>query len=261
MKWFPVALLLGSGAALAEHPLSDLKVYTSGENVRAVVALVKESDKCVLMVTGTRTELNGLVLDCRAERMDAQTTYFVIRRGREERAMRTHGDGRAGLAGLPTPFQYSEVETKKENAEALWARHQAQLAAGQLAALTKFDRAAEVAEAAKELATAAEPLNRACGTKLAFKFDWSAASDEVFKSTRAHEGCLKLINTMQDMCGRWKVVRSTFLEKVGEVRCTYKTQPGRESVFTLEGKTLTLSSNEEMTSVPGEFEDWVQEAM
>ena len=99
MKLGLVALLLGSGIALAEHPLSNPKVYLSKEGFRAVVAQVKAPtpDRCVLMVSGPGGELDGLVLDCRAERLDSQFTYFIIRKGRERAALRTQGDGSAGV--------------------------------------------------------------------------------------------------------------------------------------------------------------------
>lgn len=257
LRWWTLALLLSPGVVLAENPLSGPRVYVSKEGLRAVVATLK-GDQCVLMVDGTKTEFDGLVLDCRAERVDAQTTYFVTRRGREERAMRSKGDGALQLSGWSNPLDFSDAESKKENLEALWAKHQAQAASGQLAVITKFDRAAEAAAASKEVASETEKVNQRCGTRLTVTLDWSSAPDENFKSTRPQEGCLRMMSTMGEMCERWKVVRSTFAERLSEVRCTFG---DREPAFTLEGKTLTLSSNHETVSVSGAFDRYIREAL
>lgn len=252
---FPT-LWLAAGVALAQAPLTNPRVYLDKDGHRATVASVSGTqDRCVLAIRGIAGELDGLVLDCRAERVEPQVTYFITRRGREERAMRTYGDGSAQL-GLPGAFTFSEAETKKEDLAALWSKHQAQ--AAQLAALAKFDRPGEVAAIAKEVNTAVEPLNRACGTQLAVTVDWSAAPDEVFKATRPQDGCLKVITVMQEWCGHWKVVRSTFTEKLATLRCTFGEEDPR---FSLEGKSLVMSSNQLTVRLPGAFETWAKEAL
>lgn len=258
MKPGLVALLLASGIALAEHPLSNPRVYLSQEGFRAVVAQVKAPtpDRCVLMVTGAGGELDGLVLDCRAERKDSQFTYFIIRRGRERAAMRTQGDGSAGVGSGAGPLQYSEADSKKENLEVLWAKHEAQ--AAQLAAITRFDRPAEAAATAREVTAATAPLNGECGTKLTFTLDWSAAPDEVFKDSQPQQGCLKAIALMKEMCQGWRVARSTFAEKLTEVRCTFGL---REPAFTLSGGTLTIATNHLTVTMPGALEQYLKEAL
>lgn len=250
------ALLLTSGLARAEHPLSNAKVYLGPEGLRVVVAMVK-GDQCVLQVLGAQGPFDGLVLDCTAVREDVQTKHFITVRGRRQLAFKTDGQGRAGLSEATGLLTFSDADSKKENLEALWAKHQAQTA--QLAAVAKFDRPAEAAAAAKRVKDATEPLNRACGTNLTFTLDWSAASDEVFKSTRPEDGCLKVITSMTEMCGRWKVARSTFGEKLAEVRCTFA--EGRDPVTTLEGKTVTMGSNHLTVSLPGAFDKWLVEVL
>jgi hypothetical protein len=253
------ALLITSSLALAEHPLSNPRVFVSTEGFRVVVATVKGNpNTCVLQLTGLRTELDGLVLDCTEERPDSQSRYSIVIRGRKRLALKTDGRGAAGLSETTGLLSYDEGQTKKEDLDALWARHQAQVAAGQLAAITKFDRAAEVAAITKTVNAAAEPIEGACGAKVPVTVDWAAASDEVFKSARAADGCLKVVELMAKMCGRWKVVRQTFAERIGELRCTYGAD---RPAFTIEGKTLTMASNENTVSLPGAFDSWVRDAL
>ncbi len=260
MRFLALTLLVGSGAAIAEHPLSSPKVYLGKDGLRVVTAAVKapSNDRCVMLMTGPPGELEGLVLDCRAERQDAQTTYWIVRKGRELRAMRATGDGFAGL-GMPTQLEFSDGESKKENLEALWARHQAQVASGQLAAFTRFDRQGEELAASQELATASEPLQRACESKLPFTLDWSAASDEIFKSTRANVDCLRAIEVMKEMCLRWKIVRSTFKEKLTEVRCTF--DGAKAPRLSVTATTLNVGTNQFTASLPGELDRFLRESL
>lgn len=249
------ALLLASGLALAENPLNNAKVYVGNEGLRVVVALVKP-DTCVFQITGVQGPYDGLVQDCTVERADFQARHFVVLHGRKKLALKTDGQG-AGLTEVLGLLTFSDAETKKENLEALWAKHQAQ--AAQLAALVKFDRAAEAAELAKKVKDASEPLNRTCGTNLNFTLDWSAAPDEMFKSARPDDGCLKIIESMTDMCRKWKVVRTTVAEKVSEVRCTFSAE--RDPVMSLEGKTITMGNNDWAVKLPGAFDDWLKEVL
>jgi hypothetical protein len=250
------ALLLASGLALAEHPLSNAKVYVGSEGLRVVVATVK-GDACVLQVTGLPGGLyDGLVQDCTVEHADLQMRHFVTIHGRKKLALKTDGQG-AGLTENLGALSFSEAESKKENLEALWAKHQAQ--AAQLAAIVKFDRAAEAAESAKKVKDAAEPMNRTCGTNLALTLDWSGAPDEKFKLTRPEDSCLKIIESMTDMCRRWKIVRSTFAEKLTEVRCTYS--DAHDPVMSIEGKVVTMGSNEWAVTLPGAFDQFLKEVL
>ena len=250
------ALLLASGLAWAEHPLSNPRVYVGPEGLRVVVAMAK-SDACVLQVLGTRGPLDGLVFDCTVERADLQTKHFITLRGRKKLALKADGQGTAGVSEATGLLSFSDTETKKENLEALWAKHQSQ--AAQLAALAKFDRAAESAELARRVKDATEPLNRACGTKIAFTLDWSAATDELFQASRPEESCLKVISAMTEMCGRYKVARSTFAEKLTEVRCTFAED--REPVMTLEGTKATIGTNNWTVSLPGAWDKWIVEVL
>jgi hypothetical protein len=214
-------------------------------------------DTCVFQITGMQGLYDGLVQDCTVERADFQTKHFVTIHGRKKLALKADGQGSAGLTETLGLLNFNEAETKKENLDALWAKHQSQ--AAQLAALVKFDRAEEIAEQAKKVKAASEPLNRTCGTNLTFTVDWSAAPDEMFKSARPEDGCLKIIESMTEMCRRWKVVRSAFAEKVSEVRCTYSDT--RDPVMSLQGKTITMGNNDWAVSLPGAFDEWLKEAL
>ena len=250
------ALLLGAGLAVAEHPLSDPKVYLTKEGIRAVVAQVKGADdKGVLLVSAPQSELDGLVLDCRVERLQYWVNYFVVRRGREFLAFQEDGPRKGSLGSTARGLEYSEPETKKVDLEALWARHGQQ--SGQLATFSRFDRAAEAAVGAKELATRVAPVNRACGTQLKFISDWSAASDEVFKSTDGHSDCIAAAEFMGHLCEQYRVVRLTFAQKLTEVRCTYA--EGKQT-FNLAGTTLTMTSNKR-NSLPEGLWDFLKEAL
>jgi hypothetical protein len=253
-------LVFGAGLALAQHPLSLPKVYLTQDGARAVTAVVKAKtdDRCLLMLTGPFGELDGLVLEARCDREDAQTTYLSMIRGRETKLFRTPGDGTGTLGSSAGKLQYSEPETNKLDLAALWAKHQAQVTSGQLAALSGFDRAAEVASQAKDLADAAEPLNRACGTKLVFTLDWSNAPDDIFKATQPQASCLKIIRSIQEMCEQWKVARTTIAQSLTEVRCTYGED---KPTFTLAGTIVTMTSAEWTVSLPGDFERWIKEAL
>lgn len=251
------ALLLGSAAAEAAHPLSNAKVYVTRDGWRAVTASAG-GERCVVMVSGPQGPLEGLVLDCRAVREDDRTNYFVIIRGREELALRTEGTGRASLSRTQGQFEYSDAESKKEDLAALWATHQAQEAAGKLAAVSGFDRPKETAALAREVADAVEPLNRACATKLTFTLDLAVAPDEVISAGRPHRGCLEAIEVMKDLC-RWKAARAAFAEKLGEVRCTFGASS--EPRFTLTGKSLVVTSTHETVSLPGSLDRYLKEAL
>ena len=253
------ALLLVSGLALAEHPLLNHRVFVSLEGFRAVVASVKgTANGCVLQVTGPGGELDGLVLDCTTVSRDTTTRYSTSIQGRERLIFKTDGQGAAGLAESTGLLSYSEAETRKEDLAALWARHQAQIASGQLAAISKFDRVAEVAALTKTIDAAAEPVTRACGSKMKVTLDWALASDEVFKQARPANGCLKVLELMEQMCSRWKIVRTTFSERFGSFRCIYGSD---QATFSLEGTSLTMSSSQDTVNLPGGFDHWVRDAL
>lgn len=253
------ALLVCSGAALADHPLSKPKVYLGKEGLRGVVAELKsQADRCVVQVTGVSSALEGLVLDCRVVRRDARVGYYVLLRGRERMALGTNGEGAAGLTDVVGLLAYDEAETRKLDLAALWALHEQQVTAGKLEAVSRFDRVQEDAAIAKEVNAAVEPLNKACGTTMRVVVDWSNAPEELFKAAHPETNCIKMVVLMQGMCARWKVVRSTLAQKVSELRCTFGEAKPQ---FKLEGKTITASSNHETVSLPGAFDFWLQEAL
>ncbi len=249
--------LLWSAAAFADQPLTDAKVYLSGDGVRAVTASAG-GERCVLMVSGLEGELDGLVLDCRVRREDGRTSYLVRFHGSEQLALRSEVTGKASLARGEAVLEYSDAESKKEGLAALWAKHQSQQAAGKLAAASEFDRAKEVALRSRELADLMEPLNRACGTKFTVTIDFSAIADEAMISSRAHQGCRLAIETIEGLC-KWKIARATFAEKLSELRCTLG--DARDPAFTLSGKSLVVTYSPETVSMEGSLDRYLKEAL
>jgi hypothetical protein len=226
---FRVALLtVLTVCPLAVAEADGVKVYSNGDGVEVVVAQLREPNKLLVQVTGTRSSMDGLVLPFALD--STGQFYSTTWRGQSYTFLekeKSYGTS-TGSLGLYTTndmrssqrVHYDEKRSQAVKAADLIARHQAQMKDGSITRFGRFDRKAEQAEHDQAIKEAALSFNKACGTQVPASIGWSGIGDDLIKEISVESFCRAPLSAMERLC-EWSEARSLLRAKVKKVICQF----------------------------------------
>lgn len=194
--------------------------FTGPDGVR-VEAVDLADGSAFVRVQGTDSPLVAKVLAyeraLEGERLEYRTTWH----GRPLYALVKERDGgwRAYLPGARSALDltYSEPKSAEVDAEAILRQHLTQKQRGELAALQRFDRAAEQRGEDEALAEATARANETCGGKLGYTIDWSSVRDAQLLEKSVSGYCESLLDALRHLCD--DEVGKQFARSLREASC------------------------------------------
>jgi hypothetical protein len=224
------SLLLGSICAQAAPEATGIKIYTGDHGVEVAIIQLKEGNKFLIQVTGSRSTFDGLVLPYELDKSGRFYTTTWRGKGYSFISEEKGWGGGPGPMSLTTPndavhgqpLSYNETRSRAVKTADLLARHEKQYKDGTIARFGRFDRPAEQASHDKAMAEAAKSFNQACGTKIPAAINWSTISEEQMKSYWISEFCRSPLSAMEGLC-QAEEARKTIQTKVKQVTCQFGT--------------------------------------
>lgn len=197
----PIAALVADGT----------KIYTGADGVE--VALARLADGSFLLrVKGTTSPLDGKVLPCTVDHSsDRRTVYQTTIDGRSYRPLHVeHGSSSYGTGvrlffpGLDArdgvALSYDETRSRAFAAAPLREEHLRQRAAGELAAIQRFDRAGARQRAEAGLAEQAAATAKSCEARLSTHIDWSTIDDATLQTYAIDSFCSAPLEALAHLC-------------------------------------------------------------
>jgi hypothetical protein len=220
---------LSASSAWAAAPVEAGKVFIGpeGEEVALVPLTPRESNKFLVRVQGTGTELDGMVLPHDSHESGSatrQVNYYTQRHGRDFATLLMRGSRYELYApgkrdGIPV--KYDEARTQKLKAEDVYAQHQKQQKDGSLAKFMAFDRKGEMARHDGEYAEQLQALKASCGAAVAGTIDWSTISEELLKGYSISSFCGSPLQALVRLCDVSEEAKRTVQAKVKQVDCRF----------------------------------------
>lgn len=225
-------------------------VFTGAEGVRVEVIELKSGDTALIRVTGTRTEIEGKVLEHRIIDDGGRMNYATPIHGREQytlvREASRHGGSPSwrlyvrgsDISGMP--LAYDEEASKQLDTVALYRTHEDQREDGGLEALQRFDRKREQDRHEADLAETQASTRQACGADVAVTIDWSTVDDDLLKELSISGYCEPGLDAMRYLCEH-EPARAFFGQSVKRYHCRF----GSEPALTVADQTLTWTVSRE----------------
>lgn len=215
---------------LASTPMPKVvrtQVFTAPPGL-LVEVVVLEDQKALIRLTGSRSELEGKVLE-----------YTIVAgwAKKESRFFQTklHGSKvdilayvksrgmRSWRLKLPerrmTKLKLDKEKSAALDARSLFVTHQRQKAAGELA-LQRFERAWEERRQQKLLDRVLASMREECGHRPQVALDWKAIDDRVLLEEQPGSDCANIIESVQ-RCGKQTPRIKAFWRTISTIRCLY----------------------------------------
>lgn len=250
-------LLLSCGGSQKPQRVADPStliarglVFTGGEGVRAEVIELNTGNTALIRVTGTRTEIEGKVLEHKIIEDGGRMNYATTIHGRDQytlvREASRHGGNPSwqlyvrgsDISGMQ--LAYDEEASKKLDTVALYRAHEAQRDDGSLEALQRFDRKREQERHEAALAETQASAKQACGADVAVSIDWSTIDDDLLKDVSISSYCEPGLEAMRSLCEH-EPARAYFGQSVKRYQCRF----GSESKLTIADQTMTWAVSRE----------------
>jgi hypothetical protein len=221
-----VTLLLLSAPAQAAPEAVGAKVYAGEGGLEVTVIQLKQPDRYLIQVMGSKGPCDGLVLPYtvdstglvyRTAWRGGSYSFFVGEtwRGSTTYKLYVPDDLRVGH-----PVTFNEARTKLVKLGELLARHEKQVKDGTITRFGSFNRAAEQASTEADLAQKVRAMNEDCQTQIPSTIDWSGISDELIKSISISGYCDSSFDGLRRVC-RSRVARAEVAARVKKVTCRF----------------------------------------
>jgi hypothetical protein len=239
-----LSLSLLSLPAPAAPQAVGAKVYAGDPSLEVTVIQLKEPDKYLIHVTGSRSTMDGLVLPYTVDSTghNFSTTWrgsgynlFCVEswHGNPIYKLYATDDLRVGH-----PVTYNEARSKLVKINELIALHEKQTKDGTIDRFGRFDRAGEQASHEKELTRIANAFNEDCHTKITATIAWSGIDDELIKSISISGYCDSPLVGMRRLCDS-RAARAEIQARVKQYTCRF----GKEQTLELDPKgTLVFTT-------------------
>ncbi|ACY15830.1 hypothetical protein [Haliangium ochraceum] len=224
-------------AALIERA----RVFDGGEGVRVEIVELKEEGQALLRVTGTPSDIDGMVLPHSVEDNGRRLNFITERHGRPLYTVIRNtnyngstewtlyvGMSRFGGRGL----SFDEEATESFDAVALYRSYEEQRDSGAIAELQRFDRASEIADSEAEFEKTRAAAAEDCGADFSASIDWSTVDDERLKSLSIESFCSGGLDALRGMCSEAPV--REFASQIERYECRF----GDEMALRVEGSTM-----------------------
>lgn len=225
-------------------------VFTGGEGVRVQVIELKADNAALIQVTGTRSEVEGKVLE-HSIREEGDRMYYVTQiYGRDQNTLvreksRHGGDPSwnlyvrgSDISGMQ--LGYDQKASTELDTVALYRKYEDQRADGTLAALQKFDRQREQRDEEKALAETQASTKAACKADVAISIDWSTIDDDTLKELSIAGYCEAGLDAMRQLCEN-EAARAYLTASVKKYQCQF----GGEMKLAIADQTMTWTTSRE----------------
>jgi hypothetical protein len=258
--WLSIVCLLLLSCGSSQKPVQRVAdpsaliarglVFTGGEGVRVEVIELNTGNTALIRVTGTRTEVEGKVLEHRIIDDGGRMNYATSIHGRDQytlvREASRHGGNPtwqlyvrgSDISGMQ--LAYDEEASKKLDTVALYRTHEDQRDGGGLEALQRFDRKREQERHEAELAKTQASTKQACGADVAVTIDWSTVDDDLLKELSISGYCEPALDAMRYLCEH-EPARAFFAQSVKRYQCRF----GGETKLTIADQTMTWAVSRE----------------
>lgn len=225
-------------------------VFTGSEGVRIEVVELKAEGAALIHVTGTRSEVEGKVLEHRISEEGDRMYYTTQIYGRDQNTLvreksRYGGDPSwtlyvrgSDVSGMQ--LGYDQKASSELDTVALYRKFEDQRADGTLEALQRFDRQREQRDEETALAEAVASAKEACKTEVAASIDWSTIDDDTLKELSIAGYCEPGLNAMRQLCES-QAARGFFASSVEKYQCRF----GSEMRLTIADRTMTWTTTRE----------------
>ncbi len=224
------------------------KVFTGPDEVLVEIVELKADRQALLKVSGTRSDVDGKVLEYEVQEDGRYLRYSTQVHGRTRNTLvrvkdRFKGDPTWTLylgGGVPGPVKvsYDKEASGALDTVKLYREYEDQKADGSLEALQRFDREGEERQADEKLAKERERLEKACGFDMPMSVAWDTVDDEFLKERSITSYCGPPLSAMRQLC-KSEPAKAFFKEKVSEVKCRL----GDKLDLQLAGKTMTWTTH------------------
>ncbi|MCG8420003.1 MAG: hypothetical protein MJE77_18890 [Proteobacteria bacterium] len=236
-----------SAAELAEK-IERGRVFNGPDGEHVYVVEFKGGTEALIKVTGTRSDVDGKVLDYKIKQDDRWLRYITQVRGRP-RATLVREQRRSGGEPLWRSFlgatyrdglkvTYDEEASQSLDTVAIYREHEKQKANGSLEALQRFDRPAEEEQEDEELVEAAKSMAETCQVEVPVTIAWDTIDDELLKKLSISGYCGAPLDALRNLC-RSEPARAFVKKNVQRVECRF----GPEQGLAIEGGTLTWTAS------------------
>lgn len=260
--WLPIAITCLLMLSCASNPkttrvadpsalIARGLVYTGGDGVRVELVELSSGDAALVRVTGTRTKVEGKVLEHRIEENGTRTNYITQIEGRDQytlvRERPRFGNGEptwtlyvryAEFNGLPLSFD--EEASKSLDTVALYRAYEEQRDDGTLEALQRFDRQREEQKIEESFDETVQAMAKACQTEVQAAIDWSTIDDETLKDLSISGYCSHALDVMRQLCEH-EPARAFAAENVQRFQCRF----GDDMSLAIADQTMTWTVNRE----------------
>jgi hypothetical protein len=251
--WVVSALITLAGCAGSqakiEQPLrvvQQARWFTGPDGMHVEVADFADGTSLV-RVLGLESEITGKVFAYERVQNGDRLEYRTKLHGGDLYALVKERDGRwvAYVPGAQSgyPLAYLEDKSASVDAAALQRTHREQTASGELAALQRFDRAAEQKHAEAQLATAAARTAEVCGKPLPSTVVWSSVTDAQLLDMSVAGYCESVLSGLARLCED-EVGKRFVAQRVGAVECRLD----GDDTLTLDAQRLRWSINFEISN-------------
>jgi hypothetical protein len=225
-------------------------VFNGGEGVRVELIELKADNAALIQVTGTRSEVEGKVLEHRIREEGERMYYTTQIYGRDQNTLvreksRYGGDPSwnlyvrgSDISGMQVG--YDQKASNELDTVALYRKYEDQRADGTLAALERFDRKREQRDEETALAEAQKLTKEACKTDVAVSIDWSTIDDDTLKDLSISGYCEPGLDAMRHLCEN-EAARTYFAASVEKYQCRF----GSEMKLAIAGQTMTWTTSRE----------------
>jgi hypothetical protein len=242
-------------------------VFQGGEGVRVELVELTSGKDALIQVTGTRSEVEGKVLEHRIVDDGGRMNYVTQIYGRDQYTLvretsRFGGDPTwnlyvrgSDISGMQVA--YDQKASQALDTVALYRKYETQRDDGTLAALQRFDRQREQRDEEAALAETAELAKKACQGDVAVTIDWSTIDDDTLKELSIAGYCEHGLDVMRQLCdaegegageGNRGPARAFFAQSVGNYRCRF----GKETGLAIADRTMTWTVSREGSNL-GDF--------
>ncbi|HWN68312.1 MAG TPA: hypothetical protein VNM90_11790, partial [Haliangium sp.] len=225
-------------------------VFHGGEGVRVELIELKADNAALIQVTGTRSEVEGKVLEHRIREEGERMYYTTQIYGRDQNTLvreksRYGGDPSwnlyvrgSDISGMQVG--YDQKASNELDTVALYRKYEDQRADGTLAALERFDRKREQRDEEASLAEAQKLTRDACKADVAVSIDWSTIDDETLKDLSISGYCEPGLDAMRQLCES-EAARAYVAASVKKYQCQF----GGEMKLAVADQTMTWTTSRE----------------
>ncbi len=234
--------------------VAGTRLFTGEDGIRAQVVELKGGEKAFIKVTGSRSEVEGKVLEHEIREDGRRLSYITQIRGRDRYTLVRTKPLRGGKsqwklylgAKYPNGVKVSFDEEGSPNVPGakIYTEHYAQRGEGSLAKLQEFNRKDEEAEEEKELAEKAAFLAKKCKLQVKVAVKWDGISDDDLKKYSISSYCGNALDAMRDLCEDNDMARAYLKQNIRKMECRL----GGERSFKVAKGALAWSESFEGTN-------------